>query len=163
MLECCGCESVMLRSTQFLLGWDPEECYYPPRASRRLPKWHDDLPRQIVLLLKEVYAALHADSRRLAMMGARALIDMAIFERVGDVGSFVEKLNKLESEGFVSKKNRELLEAALDVGNAASHRGHRPKTKEVQHVMDIVENLLQAGVLEPIAQELKDATPKRAS
>lgn len=164
MLECCGCESVTLRCTYDHSEMGPGERdiqFYPPRSSRRLPHWCCELPWQTVELLKEVYAALHADSRRLAMMGARALIDVVILDQVGDVGNFQQKLNKLESEGYVSTKNRAVLEAALDVGNAASHRGHKPKADHVQHVMDIVENLLQASILEPIAQQLKAATPAR--
>lgn len=153
-----------MRSTHWhseLMPDDEHINYYPPRASRRLPHWHNQLPSEIVELLEEVYTALHADSRRLAMMGARALIDMVILDKVGDAGSFPEKLSQLVSKGFLSTTNRKVLEAALDVGNAASHRGHQSKTKHVQHVMDIVENLLQASILEPIAQELRDATPAR--
>ena len=113
------------------------------------------------MIFDEVYAALHADSRSLAMMGARALVDMVILEKVGDVGSFPQKLTALEGGGYLSRSNRETLEAALDVGNAAAHRGHRPKPEHVQSVMDIVENLIQSTLLHSISAEIKGATPKR--
>jgi hypothetical protein len=166
LFECAGCESVTLRSTYTFSEWDhgtSEVRYYPPRSSRRLPTWYRKLPPQTIELLLEVYTALHADSRRLAMMGARALIDLVILDTVGDVGTFIEKLNKLTAEGYVSKRNRNVLEAALDVGNAASHRGHKPTSEHVQQVMDIVENLLQTRVLEPVAEDLKNATPPKPS
>jgi len=162
MLECDGCQSITLRRRHDFSESDgPEFTYYPPRASRQLPVWRGKLPSEIVDLLKEVYSALHADSRRLAMMGARTLIDMFALDLVGDVGNFPQKLDKLENKGVLSKKNRTVLEAALDVGNAASHRGHRPTSQHLEYVMDIVENMLQASVLEPMADELKAATPKR--
>ena len=96
------------------------------------------------------------------MMGARTLVDMAILEKVGDVGSFSEKLKELETGGFIGAKNRQILEAALGAGNAAAHRGHEFKAAEVNQVMDIVENLLQATyVLEKTAAAIRKVTPPR--
>ncbi len=95
-------------------------------------------------------------------MGARTLVDMAILDKVGDVGTFVEKLKALESKGFISKRNREVLSAALDAGSATAHRGHKFEAAQVHQVMDIVENLLQSiYVLERAAQKIKTATPPR--
>src|SRR5258708_1185612 len=96
------------------------------------------------------------------MMGARTLVDMLIVEKVGDVGGFKDKLKELENAGFVSSQNREVLWAALDVGNAAAHRGHAATEAEVQAVMDIVENMLQAVYVFPdMARRLKQSTPQR--
>lgn len=94
------------------------------------------------------------------MMGARTLLDMLMVQKVGDVGSFKQKLKKLQAGGFVSADNVEILDAALDAGNAAAHRGHAPNASDVNTVMDIVENLLQAVyVLPDMAQRLKETTP----
>jgi hypothetical protein len=113
--------------------------------------------------LQEVYHSLDANNLSLPMMGARTLLDMLIVEKVGDVGTFKQKLRKLQDAGFVGAKSVEVLEAALDVGNAAAHRGHAPKGTEVNAVMDIVENLIHAVyVLPGMAQRLKDTTPQRA-
>lgn len=164
VFECCGCEEVTLRRRFYFSEWnsgDVEIIYYPPRIGRLLPPWKDSLPDDVAALLEEVYTALQADSRRLVMMGARTLIDMIMLNEIGDVGSFAEKLKKLETEGFLSAKNSEVLNAALDVGHAASHRGYCPSGKHVQIVMDIVENLLQATILQKVADDLKKATPQR--
>jgi len=112
--------------------------------------------------MDEIYSALHANSRRLALMGARTVVDMLLMDKVGDLGTFSEKLAQLEGHGFVGRKNREFLGAALDAGNAAAHRGYQPKKEHLDHVMDIVENLLQAVyILEEAADELKKSTPAR--
>lgn len=166
ILKCLGCEAVSVRRRHYFSEWNPgdvEETFYPPRVGRPLPPWKDKLPDGIVAMLEEVYASLQADSQRLAMMGARALIDMVMLKEVGDVGSFAKKLAALEKAGLVSTKDCTVLEAALDVGNAASHRGHRPKAQHVATVMDIVEHLLHATVLQSEVDDLKKATPKRAS
>lgn len=87
---------------------------------------------------------------------------MVIVHKIGDVGTFQEKLMKLEKEGFVSPKNREVLDAALDAGSAAAHRGFAVNNSQVEQVIDIVENLLQAVyVLPEFAQDLKGSIPPR--
>jgi hypothetical protein len=164
MLECCGCESISLRRQFYFSEWNEiEEEYYPPQISRQLPKWHEQLPAEWQELLKEVYAALHADSRRLTLMGARALADLYMTEQLGDIGGFAQKIKKLEEKGLISKPNKTFLEAALEAGHAAAHRGHKAKANEVDQVIDIVENLLQSHVLKDVGKSLKAATPPRNS
>jgi len=98
------------------------------------------------------------------MMGARTLLDLLMVEKVGDVGTFKQKLKKLQDAGYVGANNVDVLDAALDVGNAAAHRGHAPKATEVNAVMDIVENVLHAVyVLPDMALKLKKATPPRGA
>lgn len=161
MLECRGCESVTLRHTSYFAG-DTTVTHYPPPVSRRLPGWTPKLPEKIRGLLEEVYVALQNNSRRLAAMGARALLDSVMIDTVGDLGNFKEKLQAMEERGTISKVNRQTLEAALDAGSAAAHRGHRASSDEVNAVMDIVENLLQAVYHLPnLADRLKKVTPPR--
>jgi Domain of unknown function (DUF4145) len=163
MLQCGGCEVVCLRHTY---DWsedpEPEVTYYPPPVSRAKPPWRNKLPSTLRTLLSELYAALHADSRRLALMGARTVLDMVLLEKVGDAGSFQHKLLLLEKRGYVGQRSREILAAALDAGSAATHRGYLPKMTDLQAVMDIMENVLQAVyVLEGAAAELRKTTPQR--
>lgn len=96
------------------------------------------------------------------MMGARTLVDMLILEKIGDIGGFKEKLKGLEKAGFISSKGRDVLYAALDVGNAAAHRGHAATASEVEAVMDIVENMLQGVYVFPkTSKNLRETTPAR--
>jgi hypothetical protein len=123
MLECCGCENVSLQRKLYLSEYDNvEEEYYPPQISRQLPKWIHDLPVEWSELLKEVYLALHANSQRLALMGARTLVDLYMSEQLGDIGGFAQKIKQLEAEGLISKPNKIVLNAALEIGRAAIHR-----------------------------------------
>ncbi|WP_299599694.1 DUF4145 domain-containing protein [uncultured Microbulbifer sp.] len=163
MLECCGCENVSLEKKFYFSEYDEiEEEYYPPKVSRQTPKWLDQLPEEWYELLKEIYVALHANSRRLAIMGTRTLLDLYMNEQVGDVGGFAKKLQVLEDSGQISKPNKSTLEAALEVGHAASHRGHKAKTSEVNQVIDIAENLLQGYLLTSGAESLRASAPPRA-
>jgi hypothetical protein len=109
LLECGGCERVCM-STRL---WNSEsdevaETYYPPAVSRQKPSWVDSLPTEYTELISEVYTALHADSRALAIMGARTLVDLFITRHVGDVGGFEAKLTRLVDDGFLSTRNRDV-------------------------------------------------------
>ena len=81
-------------------------------------------------------------------------------KKVGDLGSFESKLKALEAAGRLSARQTKLLEAALDAGSAAAHRGHLPTVGDLGAVMDIVENLVHLDVLDPAAEKLRRTTPE---
>jgi hypothetical protein len=163
MLECRGCGSVTLRRCVFCedISYDKTD-YYPPPISREIPRWSYDLPFVFQSLIKEIYTALHANSKQLALMGTRMLIDLFIKETIGDIGNFQEKLEKLVEDGYLSKKNKRILEVALNAGNAAAHRAHNPTSEDLNLVFDIVENLIQQLTFsKEKIDELKKRTPER--
>lgn len=162
MFECCGCCNVTLRRQSWCSEWDETEVkFYPPPIGRSLPRWHNNLPLELMSLMEEVYTALQANSKRLVLMGARALVDLFMNDKVGDIGGFDQKLKELEKQGLISKTNMDILYAALEAGHAVIHRGFNPKKETVEQVMDIVENLLQTYVLDEAADDLKKSTPER--
>lgn len=168
IVQCCGCEEVSMRRVDWCSEDDRQDgpnppTFFPPRVSRRKPDWVKREPgaSDYQDLLEEVYTALHADSRRLAMMGARALIDMVITNTVGDQGNFGKGLDELEKRNLIGKRDRTIIDAAVDAGSAAMHRGHLPKAGDVNVVIDIVERMIQSEILEAKAKELAAATPPR--
>lgn len=167
LLQCCGCEEVTLQRSDWFSEDIPRNTslptYFPPRVSRKKPKWAEglDVPDEYTELLNEIYVALHTDSRCLAMMGARALIDAVIRRSVGDQGNFKEGLKKLVEKQLISERNREIIDVAINVGNASAHRGHRPSPSDVNTTIDIVENLVHNELLAEAARTLKSNTPQR--
>jgi hypothetical protein len=139
-----------------------DTAYYPPPISRQIPNWHYELPNDIRDLLEECYTALQSGSKRLAIMGARSVVDVFMITTLGDIGGFKQKLDELVKQGYLSKQNRDTLEVALEAGHAVVHRGHVPKDDDVTLVFDIVENMLQTLVLKKKSEQLKDRTPKRS-
>ena len=164
VLQCCGCQETALKRTVVSENDPglPDVQYFPPAMSRYLPRWRFRLPKDSRELLEEIYNSLGTRGSRLPMMGARTLVDMVMLEKIGDVGNFMDKLKGMEKAGYISSQGRDVLYAALDLGSASAHRGHAPTPSEVQSVMDIVENMLQAVYVFPgIAMRLKEATPAR--
>lgn len=168
VLQCRGCEEVTLQRIDWCSEDDPMDgpgpaTYFPPRVSRRKPAWtsHYDLPSEYLSLLEETYTALHADSRRLAMMGARALIDTVIRRNAGDQQNFSQGLSALAEKYLISEQDRGIIEAAIEAGHASAHRGHKPTAEDVNVVIDIVERLIHTEILAGQARELKKSTPPR--
>jgi len=167
ILECLGCEHLVVRRTYTHEAFDEATIeFYPPPIARPMPRWSQvigiGVPDKIRKVLVEVYKALQADSPLLATMGARTILDLVLVEKVGDIGNFEQKLKALEDGGFVGRKNREFLAAALDAGSAVAHRGFAPTPHQLENVMDIVENLIEtAFVLEKRADKVREATPPR--
>lgn len=162
MLQCRGCGSVSLKHFTSYASGEEEVAFYPPRVSRRAPAWRWKLPPDIRELLGEIYAALHNNGKRLALMGTRTIVDMLMTHEIGNSGTFDSRLKLLRDKGVISERNREILATVLDAGSAAAHRGYKPKREELDAVMDIIENLLQATHhLTKVAEELKKKIPER--
>jgi hypothetical protein len=125
--------------------------------------WSRDLPIQLQSLITEIYAALADDSRKLAVMGARTILDIVMTQKVGRLGTFRSRLEALEAKGFIGKANREILKTALDTGNAPTHRAYAPTSDIVNEIMDIIENLLQEIYISPKSlKKIKRSPPRRA-
>src|SRR5437868_5366703 len=70
MLQCCGCEDVVLRRTiRFSEDDGDEVTFHPPIVSRSLPKWQWSLPQDQRQVLKEIYSSMDAECLRLPIMG----------------------------------------------------------------------------------------------
>lgn len=169
ILQCRGCESVTylteIRSEEAWGLGEKEVNQFPPPTARRKPEWlerirasHEDL----AALMDEIYSALQADSRRLATMGSRCVLDLLMRKEVGDRGSFEQGLDALVANQSLSRLERTLLEASLDAGNAASHRSYRPSPADMARIIGTVEHLVERFyVLRPDAEELVKSTPPR--
>jgi hypothetical protein len=75
-------------------------------------------------------------------MGTRTLVDMMLNALVGDIGGFSAKLNEAVSRGMLTPTQRQTVGAAVEAGNAATHRGFRPTHEQVLDALDIVEHAL---------------------
>ncbi len=175
LLQCLGCESVQLRHQ----SWFSEDCdprtgrpevtirQYPPPTFRPSPSWLSDLllsniDESIEGFILEIYIALQNNAPRLAVLGIRALLETIMIDKIGDQGTFVENVNVFEKEGFISKKQKEVLEPILEAGHAAMHRGYKPNKNEVARLMDVTENIIETiYVNEQRIKGLSDKIPPK--
>lgn len=73
------------------------------------------------------------DSRRLAIMGARAVLDLGASRMLGaNPSNFSAGMQKLVDDKRLTENERKLIDAAFDAGSAAMHRSHQPEVDEVR-------------------------------
>jgi hypothetical protein len=169
-LKCLGCENIKLRHTSWF-SEDHESTvnYFPPAIFRPRPKWMEqlwiELPAEDVFvdkLLQEIYVAIHNNLRSLAAMGVRSLVEKVMVSKAGDKGSFLKNIAEFERLGYVSRIQRERIEAILEAGHAAIHRDFSPTTKDVITLVDIAEHIVETVYLhESKVNELRKRVPPR--
>jgi Domain of unknown function (DUF4145) len=170
-VQCRGCESVSMRCcTSGPWSNGGEIKYFPPAALRRLPDWLMTTvflvlkgPKQeIRSLLVEVYSAMFSGNSRLALIGARTIVDVALTDKLGDIGGFSQKLEQARDQGWITPAQHKVLEVTVEAGSAAAHRAHCPDKRQLELVLDVTEHLIQQlYVLEEHANEIAEKTPPR--
>lgn len=152
-VQCCGCEEVKLKVAE--TGPYPAlpPTYFPPATFRRRPEWTDSLMLQsfgvgihktLFELFSEVYKALQNGMPRLAAMGVRAVLESIMVDKVGDKGTFNKNVAAFAEEGHIAKKQVPRINAVLDAGSAAIHRGYAPSTEDVIAMVNLTENLVES-------------------
>ncbi len=176
LFRCCGCERVVFRHR----SWDSEDIdpetgrpeiydrYYPPPTFRNLPSWVTELcfittnDGSIYGLMYEISIALQNDAPRLATMGIRALLEIVMIDSVGDNGSFTANLKAFQEEGYISQKQKKVIEPIIEAGHATIHRSFSPTKKDVVQLMDVTESIIEAIYInESRVKKLAEKIPKR--
>jgi hypothetical protein len=171
-LKCLGCDSVKLRHTSWFSEDDtPTINFYPPAIFRPRPNWFNELLARLSSedefvhkLLKEIYVAIQNNLPSLATMGIRSLLEKIMISKTGDQGSFLKNIVQFERLGYVSRVQRERLEAILEAGHATIHRAFSPETDDVITLVDITEHIVESVYLHDAKiTELKKRVPPRKS
>ena len=165
-----GCENIKLRHVSWFSEDDgPTTNYFPPAIFRQQPSWFKDLWAELPFdddfvepMLKEIYVALQNNLPRLAAMGVRSLIETVMIAKSGDHGTFSRNMEEFEKAGYVSKIQKERVEAILEAGHAAIHRAFKPSNDDVVTLVDITEHIIETVYLhEGKIKELKKRVPPK--
>jgi rubredoxin len=182
VLECRGCGYYYFKT----LSWNSEDTtceqdpytgdwhevpkewvtFWPPVAKRRKPDWTKEIgfaDRLLGSLFDDVYTALSNNLGVLAAIGMRTVFDRASeLLKIDPNKSFKQKLDALKAGGHITELEMQVLQALIDAGSAAVHRGWQPKPKELDSMMIILEAFLhRAFFLEEIGVELGKGVPQR--
>lgn len=162
LIQCQVCEQARLRRVFWNSENDESPAEYFPPGRRRLPPfWVEGLNEIYKTLLQEVYAAYDSGYMAIALMGARAALDVWVSTQTSNTNGFKAKLNKLKEVGKLSEIQIKLLETTFDAASSAAHRGFKPNEDDALTVIEAVENVLQQDSLIPKMEQLKKNTPPR--
>lgn len=170
MLQCLGCDCVKLQEDWSMLGMSPVTTYYPPARLRKEPNWMHrwwlssaSTNPPALTICREVYRALQNDQRHLAIMGIRAVLELAMIDKVGgDQQTFGKNLDALHDAGHVSRLQKDRLKSVLDLGSATIHRGHSPSKEDINTCVDIMEHVIESLYIhEDDVKRMADRVPPR--
>ena len=96
-------------------------------------------------------------------MGIRALLETIMIDKVGDQGNFGNNMQKFMKEGYISEKQKDVIDTVLEAGHASMHRSYKPTKNDVVPLMDITENIIETIYInESKIKGYKDKLPKRS-
>lgn len=161
--KCRGCEEINFKH---IIRNSPNRetdnvFHYPRKPIRKVPNWITKLPMKYVEIFQEIYISINEELSILALTGIRTLLDIYIVDKIGDNGSFNQKLNQLVSKNIITTAKSKVLATAIDAGNASAHRGYKPDKETLFQILDIVENLLLSEIVDRNASQIKIKTPQR--
>lgn len=120
------------------------------------------LPSTLSKLIAEIEIGVNTKLNALSAMGMRTVIDVVCNDTIGDIGGFSKKINKLESKGYITSRNKEILNNTLELCHASAHRAHFPSDDEVKTTFQVIIHLInEIYVLESAAKSLALSAPKR--
>lgn len=160
VLQCRGCKRIFFKIVEECSEYinpegdlEPEVRYYPPakkilRNNRLLSGFYASFHKFELVLIDEIYKAINNNMPTLSAMGIRSLIDhiAARLTNSGDAG-YSKHIEKFLSAGYISPIQKDILNAALEVGHSAVHRGHIPSLDEVTNALDIVESIIEMTLI----------------
>ena len=156
ILECTQCYAPRFLVTIGKRA-DQKEVLFPAKLDYEIPDWAEVMPDPIGYMLREVYSAQNSGFYWLGFLGLRSLIDAFALEKVGDVGGFKAKLDRLQKEGFLASKDVLALEVAIELGHDATHRSRVPDAVSCGLALNIVLHLLQRFAIEQDSSSLQNA------
>ena len=181
LLQCRGCEAVFYlhdswNDEDWNYGYDGNgdefreaartKVTYPKPESKNKPVWLDSMEKidgQLHSILSEMYIAYDNNAFILTAVGLRTALDRGT-EVLGidPAMSFVEKLNELETGGWIGATEHDILQVITDAGNAAAHRGWSPNSHEIAQLLYAMEVFLQrAFIVGKKALSVKNSIPSK--
>lgn len=180
LLQCKGCEhafaqTISTNSEDYVDYYDEqgEEArdhdetinYWPALAKRKRPEWVSDAgidaagAETLDYALLEVYGALEAGLNMLAGIGIRTTFDVASeLLNIQSSLTFQNKLTQLVGDGHIGEVDKARLNMLVEAGNAAAHRGWKPKADELHIMMEVLEMFIFRAFVEPSRQRNLDAS-----
>lgn len=176
ILRCINCETISYQTKTYdsydvdPIGYDGRgEIIYEITASYKTYPIRDEetafsidfekiLPEGIYKIYEEVIIALNNKMPLLTALGLRTLLEQIIkhFGKSDDLGLI---LNEFEEDGYISTKQRSLLDEIRYLGNDAAHRADSKSRKDLILHLKVLENLIHQLF---VYYKLKDDTLKKA-
>lgn len=145
-----------------LAGAQGESIFFRKNVHSGKPDWYDFLGDTQKALILEIDRAIENELEALPTIGLRTLLETIMVEKIGASGSFLKKVERFKTEGYVTPKMSEALIHVLDAGNASAHRAYFPSREDLLICVELVKHLMHGiYILRPRVDKVAENTPKR--
>lgn len=161
IVECLGCTTISFRQVTFDYGSaypknhdyeDDDNEWIVPEDVSVFPKFIKNhkslewwaLPDIVRKIYQELLEAFRSNEKILAGLGLRATIEAVCNDLNIDGKSLEARINKLATNGYISKKDAERLHGIRFMGNDAAHEIKMPQEESLSVALKIVEHLLSS-------------------
>ena len=107
------------------------------------------LPLEISLIYKELNQALSSNLNLMAGFGIRAIIEAILNDKDIKGKNLYEKIETAEKEGFIVKKDKDMLQSLRLMGNDIVHELKVHESKILNSVFEIVLHLIKTVYIIP--------------
>lgn len=154
VVKCCGCETVTFflkkEGTEYEQTDEygnylevPEVRTYPVNEDEvEFIDGHWGLPSEIYSAYHESVKAINAECPLLAALGLRIVVEAICINKGIKKGKLGLKIEKLQTEGYITKANKERLDEARFMGNESAHDFRVPSRDKLLLVLDVVNTML---------------------
>jgi hypothetical protein len=158
LLECGGCGAVYYQRSEA----DTEDLdengapidhvtNWPGAPERARPEWFNEVLAEdygLYQIMTEIYDAIDAKLKIVPVIGMRTAIDrMTELLGIDAALTFDKKVAALVAGGHIGTSEKAHIDTIIQAGNAAAHRGWRPKSREISVLMSAVEAFVQRNLL----------------
>ena len=123
-------------------GEEKSSVFFKKDFTSEKPDWYESLGETQKALIWEIDRALNNKLEALPTIGLRTLLETIMVDKIGDIGTFSEKVKRFTGEGYVTSKMSEALSHVLDAGNASAHRAYFPSREDLLTCVELVKHLM---------------------
>lgn len=161
VVKCNGCDKMHFVNVCKAQNEDFIVSEIPSKPMHVLSDYIFYLDKKYIQIYSEVQSAINNNLLMLACMGIRTIIDLIMQEKIGDKGSFKDRMQKMLDGHYLSQTQYDIFLILIDAGNASAHRGYIPTKDGTLQLLEALDSFLRIEVDSKIINTLKDEIPKR--
>lgn len=105
------------------------------------------------VLYNEICHAINSKNSIIGMLGIRSLLSEVCRLKTNYNKNFLKNLNKLENEGFLAPKSKDVFSAIIHTGNDAAHNMKIPSPGTLHLCLLVIESLITTLFIVPLHEE----------
>ena len=155
VVQCAGCNAISFLDRTYDKNGAPLDFQYPePEITIYEELFLNDdeykhLPKTLRGVYDEVKNALEDESKILAGIGLRTIIEAVCLQKGISGKALVNKIDNLHLRGLISASDRDVLHKLRAIGNVSAHEVKAATTATLKHAVAAVNHLLRGVYVIP--------------